>query len=386
MSLTQKFLQVEEELNDLFQERRTAIRGIILATLSRTNILFLGSAGTAKSALTNQWNARISGGRYFSWLLTKFSSPEEILGPPSLTGLKEGKYLRVTKNKLPESTTAFLDEIFKANSSILNSLLTVLNERVFYNDGQPFPLDDLVTIAGASNEIPDSDDGLDAFFDRFLLKYYLKPIQEAAHFRKMLLSTSMEAPPKFTVTIEEILEAQKSVTEVKIPEVVINMVIKLRDKLRQDGVSVTDRTFKVALRVLKAETWLNGRTEATTEDMEVFKHICWYKPDQEKTVHSIILQLISPEKNKIMTLYEECQETAKSVFKAKEAGKKQNALVEANKKIKDARVQIGKLKNDMEAKKQDTKEVEKMDSELEKLTIQMASEVLGVNIAALQKD
>ena len=153
-NLQAKVLAVETEMNQVLIERGHAIRGVILATLSSTNILLLGPAGIAKSLLINEWNRRITGSRYFGWLLTKFSTPEEIFGPISLLGLEHEKYYRVTKGKLPEANTAFLDEIFKANSSILNAMLTVLNERVFYNDGEAKPLD-LVTIAGASNEIPD---------------------------------------------------------------------------------------------------------------------------------------------------------------------------------------------------------------------------------------
>lgn len=384
-ALADKFIKVEQELNQLFQERGEAIRGIILAALSQTNILLLGSAGIAKSALVNQWNKRITNGAYFSWLLTKFSTPEEIFGPPSLKGLELEKYYRVTKNKLPEATTAFLDEVFKANSSILNSLLTVLNERVFYNDGIPMPLN-LVTVAGASNEIPEAEDGLDAFFDRFLLKFYLKPIQESSNFTKMLGSTAMNAPATNTVTIDEIRQAQDEVAKINIPSNIFTVIVRLRDTLRKEGISVTDRTFKVSMRVIQAQAWLNGHTDVQTNDVEVFKHICWSKPDQEKNVHSLILELTSPEKNTIQRLYNDCQDVAKAVYKHKDTVKKQQALIEANKKIKEARVEIGKLSKQMQEKKQDTTEIDKMSSDLEKLTITLANDIMGINIATLQKD
>jgi MoxR-like ATPase len=383
-AVNKKLLAIEQELNDLFQERNEAIRGIILSALSRTNILFLGSAGIAKSALVNQWNRRISEGKYFSWLLTKFSTPEEIFGPPSLKGLKDEKYYRVVRNKLPEATTAFIDEIFKGNSSILNSMLTVLNERVFYNDGEPIPLD-LITVAGASNEIPDAEDGLDAFFDRFLLKYYLKPIQESSNFAKMISSASMNAPVKNSITIDEIKAAQAEVQAIPITDQILEHVVKLRETLRKEGISVTDRTFKVAMQIVKAEAWLQGRSAIDTADLEIFKHICWNKPEQEKSVHSLILEMISPEKNKIMTLYTDCLDISKGVYKHKDAVKKQNALIEANKKIKEARVTINGLKKDLISKKQDTTEIEKMEMDLERLMISMANDVLGTSIATLEK-
>lgn len=382
--VAKKFLAVEQEMNDLFQERNEAVRGIVISSLSKTNILLLGSAGIAKSALVNQWNRRITGGKYFSWLLTKFSTPEELFGPPSLEDLRQGKYGRVTRNKLPEATTAFIDEIFKGNSSILNSMLTVLNERIFYNDGVPVPLD-LVTVAGASNEIPDAEDGLDAFFDRFLLKYFLRPIQESSNFVKMISSSAMTAPVKCSVTMDDIRAGQKEVEAVEIPATILSHVVKLRDTLRKEGISVTDRTFKVAMRIVQAEAWLHGRTAIDTADLEIFKHICWNKPEQEKNVHSLILEMISPEKNKIMTLYTDCLDISKGVYKHKDAVKKQSALIEANKKIKEARVTISNLKKELLSKKQDITEIEKMEMELEKLMIGMANDVLGTNIASLEK-
>lgn len=380
--LSDKFLAIEKDLNGILFERQAAIRGMLLATLSKTNILLLGSAGIAKSALIEQWNRRITESKYFAWLLTKFTPPEELFGPPSLKGLEEERYTRVTRGKLPEANTVFLDETFKANSSILNSLLTVMNERIFYNDGAPVPLD-IVTIAGASNEIPESEDGLDAFFDRFLLKFYLKPIQEGSNFSKMMRSTDMNATPKNTITLAEIRLAQEEIAKVVIPDVVLNSIVKLRDELRKEGISVTDRTFKISTGIIKAQAFLAGRTEATTEDLEIYKNICWNKPEQATQVHSLILKLIAPEKNKILKYYEDCQLVVKEVYKQKDVSKKQQAMIEANKKIKDAIVEIERLRKDMLAKKQDTTEVENMEKELNGLMISLTSEVLGINIASL---
>lgn len=384
VALNTKFVAIEKELNKLFLERAQPIRGIILSTLSATNILLLGPAGVAKSALIDQWNKRITNANYFYRLMTKYTTPEEIFGPPSLKGLREESYRRVTRGKIPEMNTIFLDEVFKSNSPILNSLLTVLNERTFDNDGDRMKLP-LITVAGASNEIPESEDGLDAFFDRFLLKYYVKPIQESSNFVKMLQGGNFEDPAENMVTLAEVHTAQQEVAKVTVPENVLEHMDRLRQTLRKDGIMVTDRSFKTSLKILKAEAWMNGSTEVNTLNLEIFKNICWTKPDQEKVVHSTILELISPEKNKIMTLYQDCQDQAKSVYKHKDAAKKQTAMVEANQKIKDARVQISRLKKEMASKKQDVVEIEKMENELEKMTLNMAQEVLGVDLSQYGK-
>src|SRR5213594_3192166 len=133
MTSQEKLKNIREELKQMFLERNDLIDGALAALLSSHHLLIIGPPGTAKSMLADELCRRIEGADYFQWLLTKFSTPEEIFGAVSLRGLEQDDYRRVTDHKLPEAHIAFLDEIFKANSSILNALLTVINERVFHN-------------------------------------------------------------------------------------------------------------------------------------------------------------------------------------------------------------------------------------------------------------
>ncbi|MGV8131675.1 MAG: AAA family ATPase [Candidatus Pacearchaeota archaeon] len=155
-----KFLKLETEMNEYLYERTDPIRGLSLGILSSSNVLLLGPPGTAKSMVVREWTKRIINARYFEWLITRFSTPEELLGPISFEGLKNDRHIRVTANKLPESNLAFLDEIFKGNAGILNSLLTIMNERIFFNGPNPQKIP-LYCVIGSSNEIPDEEDGLD---------------------------------------------------------------------------------------------------------------------------------------------------------------------------------------------------------------------------------
>src|SRR4051812_45272052 len=166
--MNDKLTLLRDALSNTFPERRNVIDGALCAILANEHVLLLGQPGTAKSALVRAI-AQAFGGTYFERLLTKFSTPEELFGPISLKALEQDRYARVVSNKLPEAQFAFVDEVFKANSAILNSLLTAMNERIFHNDGAPLAMP-LVSLFGASNELPDGKE-LEALFDRFLLRF-----------------------------------------------------------------------------------------------------------------------------------------------------------------------------------------------------------------------
>jgi len=372
-----KLLGIEEELNELFVERAEPIRGLLISALSGTNMLLLGGAGIAKSLLTVQWNRRITDGNFFSWLLNAYTTPEEVFGPPSFKGFQKEEYYRVTTRKLPEAETAFLDEIFKSNSAMLNTLLPILNERIFYNNGLPVKTP-LLTVVGASNEIPDAEDKLEALFDRFLLKYTLQPIQESGNFAKMLLNSKMEEPPKITITVQELRQAIEEVNKVTMPQHTLEVLVQLREIFRRNGIGVSDRTYKIALRILKADAYLNKSETIENENLELFRHIAWNKPEQIKDVYGLILNLIAPEKQKIVALYDECITLSKKVYEQKDPVKRQNTLIEVNKKMRAAMAEIAVLITAMKEKNQDISKIVKQQRDLENLVTQMSKDVLAI--------
>lgn len=290
ISVQEKFQTIRDTLNNKFFERTEEIDGLLTALVAGEHILLLGPPGTAKTAVTEELANTVKGSRYFSYLLSKFTTPEELFGPFSLKGLKEDKYKRVVNSKLPEAEIAFLDEIFKANSSILNSLLTLINERVFNNNGtMNCPL---VTLVGASNEMPEGEE-LGALYDRFLLRYWVDYIKDASSFKSMLFAD--ECKNKLDrIGIGDIEEAFNQAQTIDIPEHIQNLIVELKLVLEKNGFNSSDRRWKKALKLLKAYAWLNNGEEVNEEDLLILQHVLWNEPKDKVQLTKLLTQTVHP--------------------------------------------------------------------------------------------
>jgi MoxR-like ATPase len=287
-----EFTALEKEMNSAFCERRAEVRSLLTALVAGEHVLLLGPPGTAKSALTNALTKAINGGRQFTVLMTKYTVPEEVFGPISLTGLERDEYRRVTTGYFPEAKVAFLDEIFKANSSILNALLTALNERIFDNGGQrqSIPLELCVA---ASNELP-QDESLAALYDRFVLRHWVAPIKARDALKRLLVSSS-EPTVNATLSPEAIATLRAAAQAVTVTDEVAEAILDLRDQLAQKhGIQVSDRRWRKCIKLLRARAALAGRTMTVKNDLLVLSDVLWDKPEDRSSIAALVATMASP--------------------------------------------------------------------------------------------
>jgi len=271
-------------------ERETAIEAALLALLTGEHLLLLGQPGTAKSMLVRSICERIEGATYFERLLTRFSTPEEIFGPLSLSALEQDQYRRITSGTLVEAHIAFLDECFKANSSILNSLLAIINERIYHEAGQVQQVP-LLSLFGASNETPE-DAGLTALYDRFLLRVVVPPLADDQSLRALF--NLQPVPPAAIITLDELRDAQQHVQQLPLTDDAREAIISIKHGLEEEGISASDRRWKACASLIRAKAWLEGETQTSSDHCEVLVHSLWTDPSQIRVVERVVNKVANP--------------------------------------------------------------------------------------------
>lgn len=272
-------------LSDLI-ERDTPLRLALLAALAGEHLLLLGPPGTAKSELARRLRHAFRDANYFERLLTRFTVPEELFGPLSIKALEEDRYQRQIGGYLPSSAVAFLDEIFKANSAILNSLLTLLNEREFDNGTQRISTP-LVCVIGASNELPEGEE-MAALYDRFLLRCHVSRVSDQG-FEKLLMLRGQfrpQVPLGLLLSPRDLGDFRENARRVVVPPDVVELFKALRQHCLAQEIDVSERRWRKALFLLQVAAYCEGRNEVSQWDCWLLQHCLWHEPEQQEIIFS----------------------------------------------------------------------------------------------------
>jgi MoxR-like ATPase len=296
-----KLREVGRALDARYLDKGELIRLLLVTLVAGEHMLIVGPPGTAKSALVRHL-ARLIDARYFEYLLTRFSEPNEIFGPIDIKAFREGTYVRRVEAMLPDADLVFLDEIFKSNSAILNALLSILNERRFFTGAASIRVP-LSSLYGATNEVP-NDDALGAVFDRFLVRASSENL-DSFHFHGLVergLRGEVEAlagqagepepPVKPLVTLAEIRTLQKHLGQkLQFPEEFLARYKALCFQIRSEGVTLSDRRVVKLLKLCAASALVDGRAIVDDGDLFVLRHI-WNSVDQIALCDDIVAPVL----------------------------------------------------------------------------------------------
>ncbi|MCE2995415.1 MAG: AAA family ATPase [Cyclobacteriaceae bacterium] len=295
MNSAEKFDRVLSYVKNAFVGKNEIVDLLGISLIAKENAFLLGPPGTAKSAIVRHLSSCIQDGKNFEYLLTRFTEPNEIFGPFDIRRLKEGELVTNTEGMMPEASLVFLDEIFNANSAILNSLLMALNERIFRRGKETKKLPALLFV-GASNLLPE-DEALNALLDRFLIRIRCDYVDTDLLEQVLLAGWKLDAnqTDKPTITPAEIIEMQQKSKLVDLSPI-RKQYVDLVHNLRSTGVKVSDRRAVKIQNLLAASALICNRDAAIVSDLWVLKHI-WDTEEQIEILAGIVDAVIEKDQS-----------------------------------------------------------------------------------------
>ena len=351
--MLERFKLLLQEMNRGIYEKNTEISLSLLAALAGESVILLGPPGVAKSMVARQLKTAFRDAQSFEYLMSRFSTPDEIFGPVSIQKLKTSDtYERAVEGYLPTADVVFLDEIWKAGPAIQNTLLTVINEKIFRNGNREMHLP-LKLLVAASNELPAKGEGLEALWDRFVIRIESRPIKLEKNFRAMLLeshadfsrstralghadfadnadssgsmgksgSTDFSDSADFSdstdfsdlkITAEEYAEWAEKICKIGVKEEVLDAISAIRKSLRAVNVDeaaerrniyVSDRRWKNIVRLLRTSAFMQDREEVDICDLLPIYHCLWQEPEERDAIRSIVIRaLFSPFAEKLVEM------------------------------------------------------------------------------------
>lgn len=336
--MLERFKQLLGEMNRGIYEKETEISLSLLAALAGESIILLGPPGVAKSMVARQLKTAFRDAQSFEYLMSRFSTPDEIFGPVSIQKLKTSDtYERAMEGYLPTADVVFLDEIWKAGPAIQNTLLTVINEKIFRNGNREMHLP-LKLLVAASNELPAKGEGLEALWDRFVIRIESRPIKLEKNFRAMLLDSHADflGPTDSTdfsgftgglghadfadnadfsdlkITSEEYAEWTERIDKIGVKIEVLDAISAIRKSLRAVNVDeaaerrniyVSDRRWKNIVRLLRTSAFMQDREEVDICDLLPIYHCLWQEPEERDAIRNIVIRaLFSPFADKLVEM------------------------------------------------------------------------------------
>ena len=405
MTLHDKMLAVMAEVNRDVAERSELVEMIAIALLTRKNLFILGAPGQAKSYAINSFRTRITGARQFERLLSKQTDEEQLFGRVDLSTLIPGQvpqsvldrdlgYQRALENvRWAKAEIVFLDEAFKCNDGVLNSLLTALNEHKYTNEGRTYPIP-TISFFAASNEIPNFNDPqekiLEALYDRLELKVITDNIQEKAN--RMAVLKSKQAgtfgQTSATITMDELLAMQKAVAAVLVPDAANELADDILCELRKNGVSVSDRKYLNYYPIAQAKAWLSGHASVESTDLLALKNYLWKLPGDLANVEAVLNRLcINPMQSKVNDIRGMAMEAQEDFNAAKDEQNIPNAGSKALIKLRGELVRLYGMQQDLAGAAQSDSEktlTGGLLSDLEQISRQ-AHEAVGFTYAPLEQ-
>ncbi|WGS65174.1 AAA family ATPase [Marinitoga aeolica] len=303
----ENYLNVINELKKIILNKDDVIEAISCSFITNTNVLLVGEPGTAKSMIINEFSKLMGFDNeegYFHYLLTKFTEPSEVLGSLNISELKKGKYVINTKNKLPEANVVFLDEVFNANSAILNSLLTIINEKKLLIGDVYKSLDDLIVIFGATNHTP-TDPLLKAFYDRFPIRVLVEGLdrrdyEELLNREFEIEENNIKHSKKSLFKREESISFAKKMNEyiikkyfeLKHDKYIISLLDRIEILKKDRDIFISDRNLKFYVKNMIAYSMIRNESldlQLNLEDVKFILSKIFNNEEQKDEIERILL-------------------------------------------------------------------------------------------------
>ncbi len=305
MTVKEKVEQLLVALCKGLYEREEAVKLALLSAVAGESIFLLGPPGVGKSLIARRLKYAFKDGISFEYLMSKFSTPDEIFGPISIKKLKEeDQYKRITDRYLPSANIVFLDEIWKAGPAIQNALLTILNEKIYRNGDEDMKVN-IRGIITASNELPPKNQNLSPIWDRFLIRLEVGGIKQFKNFLTMITDTKDVYEDDIQETLKlseaELDQWSRGIDEIELPAEVLNTIQVIKIKIEQHNaqpnqldnqIPLFDRRWKKVVRLLRTSAFLNGRKQVNLMDCFLMVHCLWSKPSQLELLQEIVSEAI----------------------------------------------------------------------------------------------